>query len=205
LKSKVPVSEFQELVSALEGTAVKVTNKNFRALSLLCEEFRFRDLSVSLSRFRESGDYKEDLLLLSMLEEQMQQRDREIAALQADLSRQSHLVENLENALREVRELAEGAQQKAASTEAQLGRVGRLEAEVSALRTAPVVPTFEAKIQCPGRIFATEAKCLSTSITTGPHVPFEGSAATEAKRRIGSCAQIPSSACSVGLEFRDCS
>jgi hypothetical protein len=34
--------------------------------------------------------------------------------------------------------VAEGAQKKAESTEAQLGRVGRLEAEVSALRTSTV-------------------------------------------------------------------
>jgi hypothetical protein len=43
-------------------------------------------------------------------------------------------VENLCNALSEVRELAEGAQKKAESTEAHLERVSRLEAEVSALR-----------------------------------------------------------------------
>jgi hypothetical protein len=49
-------------------------------------------------------------------------------------------VGNLRNALREVRELAEGAHKKAESTEAHLGRVARLEAEVSALITAPVVP-----------------------------------------------------------------
>jgi hypothetical protein len=47
-------------------------------------------------------------------------------------------VETQHNALREVRELAEGAQTKAASTEVHLGRVGRLEAEVWALKTRPV-------------------------------------------------------------------
>jgi hypothetical protein len=43
-------------------------------------------------------------------------------------------VEVLRNALKEVKELAEGVQKKATSTEAQL------EAEVSTLRTAPVLP-----------------------------------------------------------------
>jgi hypothetical protein len=47
-------------------------------------------------------------------------------------------VETHRNALKEVRNLAEGAQTKSESAEAQLGRVGRLEAEVLALRTATV-------------------------------------------------------------------
>jgi chromosome segregation ATPase len=48
-------------------------------------------------------------------------------------------VETLRNAFREVRELAEGAQKKAESTEARLGRVTPLEAKVSVLRPATVV------------------------------------------------------------------
>jgi hypothetical protein len=51
-------------------------------------------------------------------------------------------VETHRNALREVRQLAEGAQKKAASTEAQLGRLGRLEAQLLPLRTAPVMPAL---------------------------------------------------------------
>jgi hypothetical protein len=166
LKSRVPVSDFREFVSALEGRTVKVTNNNFKGLSELCDEFRFRDLSAQLSQFRESGDFKEDAVLLSVLEERMQQHDREIEVLHAELSRWLQLqasleqrirteaesasrrtsevekqvaevrseVETLRNVLREVRELAEGAQKKTASTEAWL------EAEVSARRTTPAMP-----------------------------------------------------------------
>jgi hypothetical protein len=162
--SRVSVSDFREFVSALQDTTVKVTNKNFKELSLLCEEFRFRDLGAQLSQFLESGNLTEDAVLLSSLkkqllamEEEMQHGKREIASLRREVSRvqeslkeririevEKHVGEvrsevyNLRNALREVRELAEGAQMKAESTEAHLGRVARLEAEVSALRTAAV-------------------------------------------------------------------
>jgi archaellum component FlaC len=98
------------------------------------------------------------------LEEQMQDGKREIASLRRELGRVQHSseerirteaesasrranevekhvgevrskVETLRNALSEVKILAEGAKQKAESMEAQLGRVARLEGEVSALST----------------------------------------------------------------------
>jgi hypothetical protein len=91
-------------------------------------------LSERLSQFRESDDLKEDRTLkdlearrrLSVLEERMQQSDREIGALRTELSR--HL------------------RTQGSASEALLGRVSRLEAEVSALQTAPalahsIVPT----------------------------------------------------------------
>jgi hypothetical protein len=166
LQSRVSVRDFQEFVSALKGTKVTVTNNNFKGLSQLCEEFRFRDLSAELSQFRESGNFTEDPALFSLQEERIQQHDREIGALEAELSQQLRIHESFEerirteaesasrrakaveqqvaevrsevaklcNALTEVRKLAEGAQTKAASTEA------RFEAEVSALRVAPVLP-----------------------------------------------------------------
>jgi hypothetical protein len=140
-------------VSALEGREVKVTNTNINGLSQLCEEFRFRELDGRLSQFRDCTDSTEDVVLLS----------REIASLRCELSRVHNLLEerlrteaesasgraneveqqvaevrsevsHLVNALREVRELAEGAQTKAASTDA------RLDAELSALRGASVLP-----------------------------------------------------------------
>jgi hypothetical protein len=52
-------------------------------------------------------------------------------------------VYNLRNALREVRALVEGVPKKAESPAVQLGRVARLEAEGSSLRTTPVVPPTE--------------------------------------------------------------
>jgi DNA repair exonuclease SbcCD ATPase subunit len=99
------------------------------------------------------------------MEEQMHHGKRQIASLRRELSRvhesleerirtpaesrtrrahevEQHIgeaqseVEDVREALREVREWAEGVQTKAGSTEA------RFEAEVSALRTAPVVPTL---------------------------------------------------------------
>jgi hypothetical protein len=94
LKSRVSVSDFQEFVSALEDTTVKVTNNNVKGLSRLCEEFGFRDLSAQLSHFRESDSLTEDPVLLSAqkerifaLEEQMHHRKREIASLRRELSR----------------------------------------------------------------------------------------------------------------------
>jgi hypothetical protein len=44
VKSPVSLSDFREFVSAVKGTTVKITNNNFKGLSLPCEEFRFRDL-----------------------------------------------------------------------------------------------------------------------------------------------------------------
>jgi archaellum component FlaC len=121
--SQVLLSDFQEFISALEGASVRITNKNFGGLSLLCDEFRFRDLARQLSEFRESGEFKEEAATedsgarkrISALEERMHQRDQEIGVLQSKLSRQAEAHES--------------------AIEALLGRVGRLEAEVMALRS----------------------------------------------------------------------
>jgi hypothetical protein len=56
--SQVSLADFREFVSVLEDQTVTITNANFRGLSRLCDEFRFRDLSGQLSRFRESGEFK---------------------------------------------------------------------------------------------------------------------------------------------------
>jgi predicted RNase H-like nuclease (RuvC/YqgF family) len=105
-------------------------------------------MSAQLSQFRESGNFTEDPALLSLQEERILQHDREIGALQAELSRQLRLHESFKErirteaesasrranaveqqvaevrsevaklckALTEVRQLAEGAQTKTAST-----------------------------------------------------------------------------------------
>jgi hypothetical protein len=73
-----------------------VTNNNFRGLLQLCEAFRFRDFSGEPSQFRESGDFKEDPVLLSVLEERVQQHDRELGALHAELSRQLQVQESFD-------------------------------------------------------------------------------------------------------------
>jgi hypothetical protein len=121
LNSQVSLSDIQEFISALEGTTVKVTNTNSRGLSQLCEEFRFRDLSAQVLQFRESVDVKEEAIFLSALAERMQQRDREIAGLQAELLRQSRV--------------------QALAVEALLGRIANLETELSAFRSAAETET----------------------------------------------------------------
>jgi hypothetical protein len=127
LRSKVSLSDFRTFVSALEGASVTITKDNFGGLSRLCEEFQFRELAERLSQFRGSEAFKEDVTLkdsevrerLFVLEERMQQRDHDIAALRTELSRHS-AVQDL-------------------SSEALLGRMARLEAEVSALHTGPAL------------------------------------------------------------------
>jgi hypothetical protein len=100
LKTQVSVSDFREFGSVLEGMTVRVTNNNFRGLSQLCEEFRFRDLGGPLSQFEESGDFREDVVVLSVLEERTQQHDREIEVLHAELSRQLLVQESFEQSIR---------------------------------------------------------------------------------------------------------
>jgi hypothetical protein len=126
VRSQVSVADFTEFVSALEGKAVKITNDNFRGLSALCAEFRFADLAASLSEFRDVDDLQDVETMedsearrrLLALEEQMQQRDHEIVSLQCQLLRQSQAPESAAKAV--------------------LARLSRLEAEVLALRGAPV-------------------------------------------------------------------
>jgi hypothetical protein len=135
LTSEVSLSDFRTFVSALEGASVPITKDNLGGLSLLWEEFHFGALTARLSHFRESGDLQEDVTLtdletrkrLSALEERMQRRDCEIAVLQTKLSRHSRV-------------------QKSRS-EAVLGRVVRLEAEVSALVAASAFPHSTVPIQ----------------------------------------------------------
>jgi hypothetical protein len=122
-KSKVSLDDFRQFVSALEGTAVTINNNNFKGLSLLSTEFDFGELASQLSAFRNSGDFKEQTIMedseayrrLSELEERVQHRDAEIELLQCAFSRQS--------------------QTQTSAIEALTGRMGRLEAEVAAVRS----------------------------------------------------------------------
>jgi hypothetical protein len=66
-----------------------VTNANFGGLSLLCDEFHFAALSERLSAFRRSASFREVAamedsearLRISALEERLQQREHDFAAL----------------------------------------------------------------------------------------------------------------------------
>jgi hypothetical protein len=71
-----------------------INSNNFRGLSQLCDEFRFRHSSAQLSQFSKSTDIKEAVTLearmrLSALEDRMHQREQEIAELLSELLRQS--------------------------------------------------------------------------------------------------------------------
>jgi hypothetical protein len=100
LKSQVSLSDFQQFVSALEGTTVTVTNNNFKGLFELCEEFRFRELRAQLSQFQESGNSPENSVLLSALnerilamEKEIQNGKQEIVSLRRELSQVQELLE----------------------------------------------------------------------------------------------------------------
>jgi hypothetical protein len=125
---QVSHSDIRTLVSALEGASVRITKDSLGGQPRQCEELQIGELSERLSQFREYEDLKEEVTQkdfearqdLSTLEEGMQQHDCEIAALWTAQSR--HLLT------------------QESSSEALLCRVARLEAEISALRTAPVAP-----------------------------------------------------------------
>jgi hypothetical protein len=79
LTSLVPLSDFRDFVSALEGSAVQINNSNFGALSCLCEEFGFGDLSGQLSEFRSSSDFKEERMPTEQSKILQQLRAQELA------------------------------------------------------------------------------------------------------------------------------
>jgi hypothetical protein len=133
VKSPVSLSDFRQFLSLVKGTTVKITNNNFKGLSQLCDEFGFRDLVGRLSEFRASDDFKEQATTedlearkrISALEERMQQRDDDVASLRCELLRQAEVHES--------------------AVEALLGRVGRLEAEV----TAPTLTQLQPDLRKP--------------------------------------------------------
>jgi hypothetical protein len=162
LNSPVSLSIFREFISALEGATVKITNNNFSGLWQLCEEFHFQEFSARLSQFRDfkeaaTVEDSETRMRLSALEQRMQQHDVQISVLQAELLRQSRAQESTDtgiagstdevSVLRSVVEtvtapalsqLQSELERLKGSTATLLGRVGRLEAELSALRTVAV-------------------------------------------------------------------
>jgi hypothetical protein len=133
---------------------VAITNANFKGLSQLCDEFRFRDLAVQLSQFRESNDFKEQAMMedsearmrLSVLEERMHQRDKEIAALRCEFSRQAQVHESAVGVL--------------------LGRIARLEAEMTSLRSTTETVTAPTLTQL--QIDVKKLKDLTTSLARRP-------------------------------------
>jgi hypothetical protein len=122
LKSLVPLSDFHDFVSALDGAEIAINNNNFRALSRLCEEFGFAEFSARVSEFRNSSEFKEIPMLedsevrvlLSALEVRIRQFETQMSAQQTELSQQFRSQES--------------------AMEGLVGRVAQLEAD-NALRT----------------------------------------------------------------------
>jgi hypothetical protein len=167
LKSRVSLSDLREFVSALEGTAVKVTNNNFKGLLQLCAEFHFRDLYVQLSEFQASAGFREHAAVLSAIkervlsiEEEMHHRKREIASLPRELLR---LQEWFEQRIRAEAELASRRANEVemhvceVRREVEVIRNGLREVRVLAERAQMKAASTEAR-------FTTELSALRTAI-----------------------------------------
>jgi hypothetical protein len=59
VQSPVSLSIFCTFVSALEGNAINITDRNLTELTQFCEEFVFTEIAAKLSEFRPSMDFKE--------------------------------------------------------------------------------------------------------------------------------------------------
>jgi hypothetical protein len=86
--SPVSLSIFREFLSALEGTAITLTDTNFRSLQRLSKEFGFSEFETQLSEFRPSVDFKESEDAdargrIASLEEKANQHNRDIEILQS--------------------------------------------------------------------------------------------------------------------------
>jgi hypothetical protein len=60
VQSSIPLSIFQEFVTALEGNSMKITSTNSPGLQRLCEEFGFDDLAEKLRKFRETKESSQE-------------------------------------------------------------------------------------------------------------------------------------------------
>jgi hypothetical protein len=114
VQSEVSLEDFQDFVSALEGKAININDRNFSGLSQLSDEFGFQALSMKLSAHRRLsglGDLQtaECRSRISTLEELVGQHERQIEELQlvlfpalqrfeADLSRLASELEAVRDA-----------------------------------------------------------------------------------------------------------
>jgi hypothetical protein len=143
---------------------VSITKDNLVGLSRLCEEFQFGVLAERLSHFRESDDLNEygtqtDLEArkrLLALEERMQRRDCEILVLRTELSRHLRVLES--------------------ASEVLLGRVARLEAEVSVLHPGSALPRSTVPTQqSPPPSIVPSASMAPAALTCPLTTPASGS------------------------------
>jgi hypothetical protein len=108
IKSAVPISDFQDFISEIEGNPVEIASVNFVGLSLLCDELGFTRLATRLSQYRSSGDFVgllDNTILgrLAVLEERGLTRDREFAVLEAAHLEQSAALERALTAVKSLR------------------------------------------------------------------------------------------------------
>jgi hypothetical protein len=126
VQSSVPLSVFQDFISAFEGNALQITLANFLGLSRLCEEFGFCDLSAKLTGFEQSLEQRDmrdaaARAQICVLEEQFLLSEKRIEALESQLKRERTLHREAIESLKRV--------------EADLAR---LASEVAALRSSGV-------------------------------------------------------------------
>jgi hypothetical protein len=143
VESPIPSEVFRTFVSGLEGVAVEITAANWAPLSLLSEEFGFDSLAADLSAFRPPvqampvvGD-GEARSRIGDLEERALGRDREIAALQAELVSSEEKIARLSSAVESLRAALETAESRtsAKAAELDLGH-SRLQSESARLSSA---------------------------------------------------------------------
>jgi hypothetical protein len=154
VKSSVSLDIFRLFLSALNDAPVEITRANFSGLSLLSKEFGFDTFSAQLADYRSSAgltDQANDNTQIAALEERVLARDRDIAALQAEVARLSSVVEESRfsaraDALAAAQARIEAAVERVSSAvEALCARVAALEAQ---LAVAPagfdsvIVPQF---------------------------------------------------------------
>jgi hypothetical protein len=110
-------------ISAVNGEEIELTNENIDGLSVLCGEFQFLSLSRRLDVFKNTSTYR------------LEQR---FNALEANLQSLTNKMTSLEGAQQSTAHALTQLQESA--SEALLGRLAPLEADVSAMQIASALP-----------------------------------------------------------------
>jgi hypothetical protein len=162
VESPIPASVFRGFVTGLEGGAVEITAANWAPLSLVSDEFGFDSLSADLSAFRPHPPVQampavadgEARSRITDLEERALGRDREIAALQADLVSSAANLARLSSAVESIRAALETAESRtsAKAAELELGQ-SRLQSESARLsKMFPSVSSISKRVfACPSQ------------------------------------------------------
>jgi hypothetical protein len=151
IHSFVPIEVFRDFISALDDGVIEITNSNCIGLSLLCAEFGFEALAARVSEFRSSASFVgaaadgEARLWIAALEQRGLERDRETAALQAEVARLSAAVEFLQTSVNGSEVQARALRGDQARIEAEAARlctaVEGLREELLALKPQPTSPS----------------------------------------------------------------